>query len=79
MSAIWLSIHNGKFSRNKHTLVKRSFFREQCDEGRIEPLRMDTENMPADMKTKQLCRKLLTKHMQKVGMVRVRGPVAYTT
>ena len=42
-------------------------------------MKLDTENMPADMETKPLCRKLLTKHMQKVWMVRVRGPVAYTT
>ena len=51
LSAIWLSTHDGKFSRNKHTLVKRSFFREHCDGGKIEPLHMDTENMPADMGT----------------------------
>ena len=43
LSAIWLSSHDGKFSRNKHTIVKRSFFREHVDEGRIEPLHMDTE------------------------------------
>ena len=61
--SIWLSTHDGKFSRNKHTLVKRSFFRKHCDEGRIEPLLMDTENMPADMGTKPMCRKLLPKHM----------------
>ena len=79
LSAIWLSRNDGKFSRNKHTLVKRSFFREQVEDGEIEPLRMDTENMPADMGTKPLCRKLLTKHMTKVWMVRLRGPVAYTT
>ena len=74
LSAIWLSSHDGKFSRNKHTLIKRSFFREHVDDGEIEPL-----HMPADMGTKPLCRKLLTRHMAKVGMERVRGPVAWTT
>jgi hypothetical protein len=79
LSAIWLSSHDGKFSRNKHTLIKRSFFREHVNDGEIEPLHMDTEHMPADMGTKPLCRKLLTRHMAKVGMERVRGPVAWTT
>ena len=79
LSAIWLSSHDGKFSRNKHTLIKRSFFREHVEEGEIQPLHMDTEHMPADMGTKPLCRKLLTRHMAKVGMERVRGPVAWTS
>jgi len=49
LSAIWLSSHDGKFSRNKHTLVKRSFFREHVEADVIHPLHMDTEPMPADM------------------------------
>ena len=76
LSAIWLSTHDGKFSRNKHTLVKRSFYREHIEDGKIEPLHMDTDNMPADMGTKPLCKKLLTKLMTKVWMVRVRGLAA---
>ena len=78
LSAIWLSSHDGKFSRNKHTLVKRSFFREHVEADVIHPLHMDTEQMPADMGTKPVCRKLMTRHMTKVGMVRIRGPVAAT-
>jgi hypothetical protein len=72
LSAIWLSKHDGKFSRNKHTLVKRSFYREHVDAGELEPLHMDGLYMPADMGTKPLCRKLMTRHMQKVNMVKVR-------
>jgi hypothetical protein len=72
LSAIWLSTHDGKFTRNKHTIVKRSFFREHVESDEIQPLHMDTENMPADMGTKPLCKKLLEKHMKKVGMVQVR-------
>jgi hypothetical protein len=58
--------------------VKRSFVREHIEEGEIEPLHMDTEHMPADMGTKPLCRKLLTRHMEKVYMEPVRGAVAWT-
>ena len=59
-------------------MVKRSFFREHVEADEIEPLHMDTEHMPADMGTKPLCKKLLEKHMKKVGMVKVRGPIART-
>ena len=71
LSAIWLCTHDGKFSRNKHTMVKRSFYREHVEGERILPLHMDTEHMPADMETKPMCRKLMTRHMQKVGMERL--------
>ena len=75
LAAIWLSTHDGKFSRNKHTMVKRSFFREHVEADLIQPVHMDTEHMPADMGTKPIGRKLLAKHMQKVGMVRVSRPL----
>ena len=71
LSAIWLGKHDGKFSRNKHTMVKRSYFREQVVGGLIEPKHLGTEDMPADMGTKPLSRKLMTRHMKKMGMVRV--------
>ena len=68
LSAIWLGKHDGKFSRNKHTLVKRSYFREQVTGGVIEPMHLRTEEMPADMGTKPLTRKLMTRHMKAMGM-----------
>ena len=71
LSAIWLGKHDGKFNRNKHTFVKRSYFREQVTGGLIEPKHLGTEEMPADMGTKPLSRKLMTRHMKTMGMVRV--------
>jgi hypothetical protein len=71
LSAIWLGKHDGKFSRNKHTLVKRSYFREQVTGGVIDPQHLRTEEMPADMGTKPLTRKLMTRHMKAMGMVKI--------
>jgi hypothetical protein len=66
-----LGKHDGKFNRNKHTLVKRSYFREQVIGGIIEPQHLRTEEMPADMGTKPLPRKLMTRHMKAMGMVKI--------
>ena len=71
LSAIWLATHNGAFSRNKHTILKRSFLKEKIEEGLIAPIHRDTDKMPADMLTKSMTRLLLHKHMTSIGMERV--------
>ena len=75
LSAIWLSTHDGKFNRNKHTLVKRMYFREKVEQGVLVALHRDTDKMPADMGTKAVGRLLMSKHMQYMGMVPLRAVV----
>ena len=69
LSAIWLATHDGKFNRNKHTLVKRAYFREKVEQGVVAVLHRDTDKMLADMGTKAVGRDLLSKHMKYIGMV----------
>ena len=69
LSAIWLATHDGKFNRNKHTMVKRAYFREKVEQGVLVAMHRDTDKMPADMGTKAVGRELLTKHMKSIGMV----------
>ncbi len=69
LSAIWLATHEGAFGRNKHTLIKRAFVKEKVEDGVVAMVHCDTERMVADMGTKPLCKKLLYKHMMKIGMV----------
>ena len=69
LSAIWLASHDGKFNRNKHTLVKRAYFREKVEQGVVAVLHRDTDKMTADMGTKAGSRDLLSKHMKYIGMV----------
>jgi hypothetical protein len=71
LSAIWLATNDGSFSKNKHTLVKRAYLMDKVKEQIIVPVHMDTERMPADMLTKSMNRKLLTRHMERIGMIRL--------
>ena len=51
--------------------MKRAYLREKVKEKIIVPVHMDTERMPADMLTKSMNRKLLTRHMERIGMIRI--------
>jgi hypothetical protein len=71
LSAIWLTSNDGAFSRNKHTLVRRMYIRQNITDKVITPVHMDTDLMPADMLTKSINKELLLRHMKKIGMIRL--------
>jgi len=71
LSTIWLATHEGSFGKNKHTIVKRAYVREKIEEGVLVMTHCDTERMTADMGTKPLCKKLLQRHMEAIGMVAI--------
>jgi hypothetical protein len=71
-SAIWLSRNEGSFARTKHIVVKRGFVRELTEEGKILPIAMRGDRMPADMGTKPLGPKVIRMHMESIGMVALR-------
>ena len=68
LSAIWQSKHDVKFDRNKHTILKRAFVREQYEEGRMTGTHRDRVNLQADMLTHPTEKKGLFKHIRTMGM-----------
>jgi len=73
LSTIWLGTHDGSFSKNKHTIIKRAYVREKIEDGVLVVVHCDTERMSADMGTKPLCKKLMLRHMGAIGMVDIGG------
>jgi len=71
LSTIWLATHDGTFGKNKHTIIKRAYVKEKIENGTIVMVHCDTDRMTADMGTKPLCKKLLQKHMEAIGMVAI--------
>jgi hypothetical protein len=60
-----LIVHNGgNFKRTKHLICKESFVRERITRGEVELKYLPTTNMPADILTKPVSKKILLDQME---------------
>jgi hypothetical protein len=61
------------FWRNKHTLARVNYTKEEVQEKRAVLVYIPTEEQPADMGTKPLAAKTLFKHMKRIGLESTRN------
>jgi len=68
-STIWLAENGANFARTKHLLIRRNYAKEGIIDGVTSVVHTSSESMFADLGTKVLSQRMISKYMNNIGMM----------